>query len=229
MSVVNSGALFFLLHNHIINIQKFFFRRSKRECNFSLFFLLHKRAKPILPPCLPSHPPARTQNLYSPLALTSPPTYPPIPHSPRTHPPIPPPTHPPILPPIHTSLSAHPPTHPTRPPIHAYLTHFGFKKPWSKAQSDTLLSSVQNVTTSRTIYTNNTNKHPTHLKLFNMGPNLQRSYCHSNIFDEPLGGRKRGPDRVMGRDLGFMESTHCAIVIIRLGPFNGVLRRVLHP
>jgi hypothetical protein len=33
----------------------------------------------------------------------------------------------------------------------------------------------------------------------------------SNIFDhfdEPLGGRKRGPDRVMGLDWRFMESTH---------------------
>ena len=44
----------------------FFFRRSKRQRNFSSFFLLHKIAKPILPPCLPSYPPARTQNLILP-------------------------------------------------------------------------------------------------------------------------------------------------------------------
>jgi hypothetical protein len=30
----------------------------------------------------------------------------------------------------------------------------------------------------------------------------------SITFDEPLGGRKRGPGRVMGLDWGFMESTH---------------------
>jgi hypothetical protein len=75
--------------NHIINIKKifFFFRRSKRQRNFSLLFLLHKRAKPALPP-YPDSPP---------IPLTAhPPTHPPIPSTLEPdHPPIPPPTHPP--------------------------------------------------------------------------------------------------------------------------------------
>ncbi len=35
-----------------------------------------------------------------------------------------------------------------------------------------------------------------------------RDRPRSNTFDEPLGGRKRGPDRVMGLGWGFMGSTH---------------------
>jgi hypothetical protein len=35
-----------------------------------------------------------------------------------------------------------------------------------------------------------------------------RDRPRSNILDEPLGGRKRGPDRVMRLDWGFIESTH---------------------
>ena len=35
-----------------------------------------------------------------------------------------------------------------------------------------------------------------------------RDRPRSNILDKPLGGRKRGPDRVMELDWGFMESTH---------------------
>ena len=54
-----------------------FFLPCQRRCNFLFVFLLHKLHEPILLPCLPSRPPARTQNLYSPLALTSPPTHPP--------------------------------------------------------------------------------------------------------------------------------------------------------
>ena len=36
----------------------------------AFIFLLHKRAKPILPPYLHAHLRARTQTLYSPLTLT---------------------------------------------------------------------------------------------------------------------------------------------------------------
>jgi hypothetical protein len=35
-----------------------------------------------------------------------------------------------------------------------------------------------------------------------------RDRPQSNIFDEPFGVRKRGPDRVMGLCWGFVESTH---------------------
>jgi len=68
--VVSGPFTKFFPCNHIINIEIviFFFRRSKRQRNFSLFFLLHKRAKPILSPYLLPHPRARTQNLYCPLA-----------------------------------------------------------------------------------------------------------------------------------------------------------------
>jgi hypothetical protein len=58
----------FLLHNHFINIQtKSVSGEVKDSVIFLFFFLLHNRAKPILPPCLPSHLSARTQNHYSPL------------------------------------------------------------------------------------------------------------------------------------------------------------------
>ena len=40
------------------------------------------------------------------------------------------------------------------------------------------------------------------------GPTQIRDRPQSNTLDEPLGGRKRGPDRVMGLTWGFMESTH---------------------
>ena len=56
------------LHNRI-----FFKKKSgdvNDEANFSLFILLHKRAKPILPPYPHPHLHARTQTLYSPLTLT---------------------------------------------------------------------------------------------------------------------------------------------------------------
>jgi hypothetical protein len=36
--VIYRAFFFFLLHNHIINIKKNFFRRGKRHCNFPLFF-----------------------------------------------------------------------------------------------------------------------------------------------------------------------------------------------
>jgi hypothetical protein len=51
--VVISRAFFFiLLHNHIINIKKYFSFSGdvNYEANFSFFILLHKRAKPIAPP-----------------------------------------------------------------------------------------------------------------------------------------------------------------------------------
>jgi hypothetical protein len=37
---------------------------------------------------------------------------------------------------------------------------------------------------------------------------IGRRQARSNILDESLGGRKRGPDRVIRLDWGFMESTH---------------------
>jgi hypothetical protein len=85
IQVVISRAFFLIFPcNHIINIyKKFFFRRSKRERNFPFFFLLHKRAKPILPPYTLSQP-----------------TYPPI--SPPTHPS---PIHPILRPPTHFRAS----------------------------------------------------------------------------------------------------------------------------
>jgi hypothetical protein len=54
LSVVISGAfLKNLLHNYIINIKKKSFSgEAKDSVIFHLFFLLHKRAKPILPPCV---------------------------------------------------------------------------------------------------------------------------------------------------------------------------------
>ncbi len=57
-----------LLHNHIIK-RKSFSGDVNYEANFSFFFLLHKRAKPMLPPCPRAHPPAQTQTLYSHLVL----------------------------------------------------------------------------------------------------------------------------------------------------------------
>ena len=52
-AVVISGAFMkFLLHNHSINKKKIFFRRCKLRSKFCLFFLLHKRAKHILLPCV---------------------------------------------------------------------------------------------------------------------------------------------------------------------------------
>jgi hypothetical protein len=41
------------------------------------------------------------------------------------------------------------------------------------------------------------------------GPDIKiRDRPQSITFDEPFGGRKWDPDRVMGLDWGFMESTH---------------------
>jgi hypothetical protein len=86
---VISGPFFKkLLHNHFIT--EFFLKKKSGDvndqANFSFFFLLHKRAKPVLPPYLLPHsarelkpftPPlpsptfrARTQTLYSPLTLS---------------------------------------------------------------------------------------------------------------------------------------------------------------
>ena len=59
-----------LLHNHSVN----------DEANFSFFILLHKRAKPILPPYLLPHLRARTQTLI--LTLAHPSAHP----SAHTHP-----------------------------------------------------------------------------------------------------------------------------------------------
>jgi hypothetical protein len=60
--VISRAFSFFLLHNHIIK-KKSFSGEVKDSVIFPFYFLLHERAKPILPPCLPSHPPARTQTL----------------------------------------------------------------------------------------------------------------------------------------------------------------------
>ncbi len=71
--VVTGPFINFLLHNHFIT-ENFLKKKSgdvNDEANFSLFILLHKRAKPILPP------PRANSNPY--------------PHPPPTHPPIPPP------------------------------------------------------------------------------------------------------------------------------------------
>jgi hypothetical protein len=73
--VVGRALFLFLLRNHFIteNVLKKKSGDVNDEANFSLFILLHKRAKPILPPgranSKPS-PSARTQTLYSPLTLT---------------------------------------------------------------------------------------------------------------------------------------------------------------
>ncbi len=76
-----SGPFFkILLHNHFIT--DFFFKKTgeaKDSAIFPFFILLHKRAKPILPPYLHPNLRARTQTLYSPLTLTlSPPMAPQI-------------------------------------------------------------------------------------------------------------------------------------------------------
>jgi len=76
------------LHNRIFLKQKS--GEAKDSAIFAFYFLLHKRAKPILPPYLLPHLRARTQTLYSPLtfSLTSArelkPFTPPVP-SPSTH------------------------------------------------------------------------------------------------------------------------------------------------
>jgi hypothetical protein len=52
--VVTGPFLNFLLHNHFIT-EKFYKKKSgeaKDSANFSFFILLHKRAKPMLPPCV---------------------------------------------------------------------------------------------------------------------------------------------------------------------------------
>jgi hypothetical protein len=88
--VVDTGQFInFLLHNHFIT--EFFKKKKSGEAKDSAFFpfsiLLHKRAKPILPPgranSKPS-PSARTQTLYSPLTLSLPPY--PLPPPPRVEP-----------------------------------------------------------------------------------------------------------------------------------------------
>ncbi len=83
--VITGPFINFLLHNHFIT--EFFLKKKSGdvndEANFSLFILLHKRAKPILPPYLPPPFRARTQNLYSPPYL--------IPHPPRELKPLLPP------------------------------------------------------------------------------------------------------------------------------------------
>jgi hypothetical protein len=69
--VVSEPFILFLVHNHFIT-EKFLKKKSgdvNYEANFPFFFLLHKRAKPAPPPYLPSHPPARTQALYSPFTF----------------------------------------------------------------------------------------------------------------------------------------------------------------
>ena len=74
VSLLNSGPFInFLLHNHFIT-EKILKKKSgdvNDEANFSLFILLHKRAKPILPPWARELKTltlrARTQTLYSPL------------------------------------------------------------------------------------------------------------------------------------------------------------------
>ncbi len=76
-----SAYFLFLLRKHFIT-EKFYKKKSgdvNDEANFSLFILLHKRAKPILPPLpTPSLPRANSNPLL-----------PPYPHPPPTHPPIP--------------------------------------------------------------------------------------------------------------------------------------------
>jgi hypothetical protein len=62
LTVVISRAFFlFSRCNHIINIKKmfFFFRRSKRQRNFSLFFLLHSFINLCSPLALSLRPPIR--------------------------------------------------------------------------------------------------------------------------------------------------------------------------
>ena len=76
--VVISGALFlFLLRKHFIT--EFFFKKKSGDVNdeaiLAFYFLLHKRAKHILPPYL--SPPRANSNLNSPLTLHPPPTHPP--------------------------------------------------------------------------------------------------------------------------------------------------------
>jgi hypothetical protein len=70
--VITGPFINFLLHNHFIT--EFFFKKKSGdvndEANFSFFILLHKRAKPILSPCLLPHLRARTQTLYSPLTFS---------------------------------------------------------------------------------------------------------------------------------------------------------------
>ena len=105
--VISRAFIFLLLHNHIINkTKKIFLRRCKLRSKFSLFFLLHKRAKPLLPPYLLPHSPrelkpytpplssrsptransARTQTLYSPLTFSLyQPIRPYLTHCPHTH------------------------------------------------------------------------------------------------------------------------------------------------
>jgi hypothetical protein len=81
--VISRAFFLFFPCNHFINVyKKIFFRRSKRERICSLFVFTSQQdstdtpslsslspnranSKPILPPCLPSRPPAPTQNLYS--------------------------------------------------------------------------------------------------------------------------------------------------------------------
>jgi hypothetical protein len=50
--VISRVFFFFLLHNHIINIKKYFSFSGdvNYEANFSFFILLYKRATPIAPP-----------------------------------------------------------------------------------------------------------------------------------------------------------------------------------
>jgi hypothetical protein len=49
--VIYRAFFYFLLHNHFINIKKNLFSGEvKDSVIFLFFFLLHKRAKPILPP-----------------------------------------------------------------------------------------------------------------------------------------------------------------------------------
>jgi len=73
LSVVITGPFFkFLLRNHFIT--ELFFKKKSGEAKdsaiFAFYFLLHKRAKPILPPYLLPHLRARTQTLYSPLTFS---------------------------------------------------------------------------------------------------------------------------------------------------------------
>ena len=89
IQVINKAFFLIFPCNHIINIKKkiSFFRRSKREHNFSLFFLLNMRPKTILPPYTLS-PPTLSAHPSAHPSLT----HPPIPHPSLTHPIRPSPT-----------------------------------------------------------------------------------------------------------------------------------------